>query len=222
MFSGNNDVKELNFSKLSTNGTPKVKQSNGGMMMIYASYCSFCHMVKPEWLKLAKEIKDLGGEVYAYQSDLPENTKFFDSYEVQGVPHIVYVSPNGEIDETKYMGERTSDDFMNYYKTKSSSKKKKSPKKKSTPKTQKGGGKKKPKKKQTVSKKKKKPTKKSVPKKQTGGAKRSKKRKAIVKKKKPSTKSPSKKKQSKKKVHKRVVKKIVIKKGKKTNPSVIF
>lgn len=181
----------------------KLNNKPEGLILIYASYCGYCTMVKPEWERFGKMMK--GKHVYALQGDTDKNQMLLNSLSVQGVPDIRFVGPDGKIDSVKFSGDRTAEEFKKYL----TMKKKKTttkPKKKST----------KPKKKTTKSKKKSVAQKGGSSRPQKGGA--SKKKKVVKKKapkKKPSKKAPKKKSvQSKKKKRTREAKKIVIKKKK--------
>lgn len=161
-----------------TSGSAVLKGGKDGMLLVYASYCGYCTMVKPEWMKLGKLMKDMPGKVYALQGDTPKNQDLFKYMTITTVPDIRYVNSSGNIDSVKYGDDRTAEGFAKYYKSKSSSKAKSTPK---------------PKKKSA--------TKKKSPEVQDGGARR-KKRNRRAKKTKKSTKSvkPSKKMRANKKI----------------------
>lgn len=197
-FDSASNIIELTANDFDLSGAkPVLKKKHDGMILVYASYCVYCTMVKPEWLRLGGEMKKSQGKVYALQSDNPGNMEVIEYIELNGVPHIAYMKSSGEIDTEKYTKERTADDFMKYYKKKSGSDKKTAPKKKKTAVLQ------------------------------TGGAKRKKRVKKKNSKKKKDTKSSTKKKDSKsskkkKRVPRRVKKNISSKKSKKKNPKVKF
>ena len=167
-FSSIPDVEEITMDDfVIKSGSPKLKGNKDGMLLIYASYCGYCTMVKPEWMRLGKAMKSMPGKVYALQGDTPKNQDLFQYMNISTVPDIRYVSASGKIDGSKFDKERTVDGFMKYYKSKSKAKPASKPAKKASKK---------------VSKKK--PAKKSAPKKkslaskkaavQEGGARRQK------------------------------------------------
>lgn len=74
---------------------------------MYAPWCGHCKTLRPEWAKLATELK---GIAKVAKIDASVNRQFDKTYDLKGYPHVVLI-PGGPKDikiYTKYEGARTS------------------------------------------------------------------------------------------------------------------
>lgn len=76
-------------------------------MELYAPWCGHCKTLRPEWAKLATELK---GIAKVAKIDASVNRQFDQTYGLKGYPHIVLI-PAGPKDikiYTNFEGARTS------------------------------------------------------------------------------------------------------------------
>lgn len=77
-------------------------------MELYAPWCGHCKTLRPEWAKLATQLKGIANVA---KIDASVNRQFDKTYDLKGYPHIVLI-PGGPKDMkvyTKYEGARTAD-----------------------------------------------------------------------------------------------------------------
>ena len=110
------NVVELSPSDFDMSGAkPRIKKADkDSMILIYFSYCGYCHQVKPAFLALAKKV----GKVYALQGDKDSNRPILEKLAVSSAPDLRFVNSVGMIDSAKYMGERTPEAFEAHIKSK--------------------------------------------------------------------------------------------------------
>lgn len=110
----NTKVKELNNNDYKINKkTIKIKDNNKpGIVVFYYYWCGYCQLISPELLKLADK-KNIN--VYAIHGDNDYNQQAFKFLEIQGVPHIRFVSKSGNISKP-FNGNRTMKELNNFIK----------------------------------------------------------------------------------------------------------
>lgn len=77
------------------------------MLELYAPWCGHCKTLRPEWAKLATQLK---GVARVAKIDASVNRQFDQTYDLKGYPHIVLI-PAGPKDKKiyyKYDGARTA------------------------------------------------------------------------------------------------------------------
>jgi thiol-disulfide isomerase/thioredoxin len=75
---------------------------------LYAPWCGHCKTLRPEWAKLATQLKGIANVA---KIDASVNRQFDKTYDLKGYPHIVLI-PGGPKDMkvyTRYEGARTAD-----------------------------------------------------------------------------------------------------------------
>ena len=94
--------------------TEKFSEDVKKVYFIYADWCGHCTRFKPEWQKFETSCSNNNVEAYALNVDDQSNSKFIESNGVSSFPTVIVMKGNGE--KTKYEGERTSEDLMNFVK----------------------------------------------------------------------------------------------------------
>ena len=92
-----------------------LKSNKGGFLLIYAPWCGYCTMLKPEWVNFNKK----NGKKYLIKTLNVENEKggnkrLANNLGIGGFPTILFVTKTGKITSTKFDGDRSIENFEKY------------------------------------------------------------------------------------------------------------
>ena len=81
------------------------------IVFVYADWCGHCTRFKPEWSKVEQECKSRNITTTALNVDDEQNSEFISKYEVNSFPTLLVFKGS---QFTKYEGDRTSDQIVNF------------------------------------------------------------------------------------------------------------